>query len=130
MARTLVPYQETTQIMLDSLYCEPCYRFLRGDVVVIQDDKSSIVFEHHDDYGSLSNALNLPCTICSLAWQSDEPSELHCARGVRGTYSYNPHSTGHVMRFTYRDNDLYGSDQVVFIPWHGECDQLSLITFH
>lgn len=56
--------------MASHRYCEPCKKLLRGDVEYLADisGMASPLLSHHIDADSFHKALELPCEICSLAW--------------------------------------------------------------
>lgn len=56
--------------MTDGQYCEACQRFLRGEAHIDYNNvSSSSDFSHHANADAFKNALDLPCDICSLAWE-------------------------------------------------------------
>lgn len=77
------------QNMQENLYCEPCHQLLCGDVNVIGQSGYHITFIHHHDFESFEKALQLPCTICTMAWTyvRNPPFAAHWVRMV-GEYVY------------------------------------------
>jgi hypothetical protein len=60
-------------------YCEPCRRLLCGKAQPCsEEDEPSWSFRfyltHHPDTNSFNESLQLPCSICSLAWNQTECS--------------------------------------------------------
>jgi hypothetical protein len=100
--------------------CEPCDRFLRGEINIISQDKAWVSFEHHRDFQSFDTALRLPCAICSLAWTyaARRPSSDNWVE-LLGTYScYSPSLVCTLYFHTERNEQLkYTSDYLTFERW-------------
>lgn len=77
--------------MTETKLCEPCRRLLVGDLPVHIDKEclDEIKFDHHINYDSYKEAMQLPCSICTLAWLNakDSPLEFNSQK-FTATYIY------------------------------------------
>jgi hypothetical protein len=109
--------------MSTSRYCEPCDRFLRGDLIITSQTETSVVFEHHRDFQSFNEALHLPCAICSLAWTyvRSQPSIDHWF-GLSGVYSFAPSERDLKFRSEGHEGNegQYLSDLLSLEQWQGK----------
>ena len=111
--------------MAENLYCEPCRKFLCGEVSIVYhyEGKSmkSVSFEHHDSFESFDKAMKLPCAICTKVWSTN--TALPTVRNwkpLKGTYySFNG---GRVLFFcpvgTFEVDAQ--SLELFFEPWERE----------
>jgi hypothetical protein len=112
-------FRSIPDIMSTSRYCEPCSCFLRGEIVITFQTKSSVTFEHHRDFQSFDTALRLPCAICSLAWTyAKSPPSMDDWAELLGAYSFG--SLERDLKFYSEGHDRpHVSDFLLLEPWQG-----------
>jgi hypothetical protein len=115
--------------MSESRYCEPCERFLRGDIIIKEKRIrlviskqlifEDVVFEHHRSFQSIDAALRLPCTICSRAWKHAKyPSSESSWRRLLGFYGFFEFKRN--LGFVSEGGHSYESDRLALEPWPSE----------
>jgi hypothetical protein len=112
-------FQSNPETMSANRYCEPCDRFLRGEITITIQEKNQVTFEHHRDFQSFDTALRLQCAICSLAWTYAKslPSMNHWI-GMLGVYSFWPGERD--LKFCSEGQErLYFSDSLSLEPCQG-----------
>lgn len=108
--------------MPDEQYCKPCERFLRGEAYITHQRRTCVVFIHHPNAESFNNALKLPCSICSLAWEGrlfSLPSRSGITSGTTGTFGKdvgNDISDARLLQFGLSQSD-HRSSTIVIVPW-------------
>lgn len=96
-------------------------------LLTTNSEKFSLNFKHHPDAASFKNALELPCSICALAWGAEIfPHPLHfskdrIATGTWGRLMGNSSSNSPItIRITFYEG-LFDSESrpLVFTAWNG-----------
>ena len=108
----------SVRTMSDNLYCEPCSRFLRGELRLLRTRewamKWAVAFEHHTDFESFENAMRLPCALCSLAHHhSDDTLDALDWTPLEVCYRYDHINNTRNMWFR---NAVYLSASLVIVP--------------
>lgn len=88
--------------MSEEHYCEPCRRFLVGDLLIHSDKEGPdhIVFDHHLDYGSFEKAMQLPCLICTSAWANQKRTvNENDWKKLVGCYGFNRNNGQRTLYF-------------------------------
>jgi hypothetical protein len=110
--------------MSEEHYCEPCRRFLVGELLILHsnyEDPYRIFFDHHLDYGSFEKAMQLPCLICTSAWANEKKSlnEIRWKKLV-GCYHCDRHDGKGTLYFWADQNyRLILSYFIFFEPFSG-----------
>jgi hypothetical protein len=112
--------------MPDNLYCEPCRRFAQGEAFKIDEfDSGRAEFTHHEDFASFNEAIQLPCSICTLAWRDVQKplSTYNGELGVMGWYSYSQRNNERRLWFFLLDRERNPGKQsniLALVPWPSE----------
>lgn len=126
--RTALCYWLTCpQIMPGEQFCQSCAKLFHGEVHVIGKNQNfKISFEHHPNVESLEKALELPCSVCSLAWTTCKiPSKDIPGKVCGDFYKYSAFDTSdeRTLRFYLErtsdesnDNTQYESHDIVLVP--------------
>lgn len=88
--------------MTETKLCEPCRRFVVGDLRLRDDYNSRFVvaFDHHVDFDSYKEAMQLPCSICTLAWLNAKECPLESDfQGVTAVLLYGKWEDTLTLRF-------------------------------
>jgi hypothetical protein len=101
-------------------YCEPCKKLLCGEIEPSYEDRGCIDFPHHPDAESFKNALELPCSICSFAWNANRSSSSWLESVSTGTtvqmYETSLDEDIREILFTYNSGKWDEAYFIAFVP--------------
>jgi hypothetical protein len=112
-------FWSTPDNMSENRYCEPCARFLRGEITITRQYTDVVTFEHHREFQSFDAALRMPCVICSLAWTyATNPPTMENWVGMLGTYCFGfPEPNLSFDTERVRGKKPYSSDILSLVRW-------------